>query len=84
VLAHYQEVTGHVRLYREGSYQARSRYGCIMTVSWCGPEDVYLSGAHGKMDVVSVRDLLKPKGVRRIWYHRGAGSKPAGVGVCLR
>jgi hypothetical protein len=72
--AHYADIAGHIYLYEPGkSYEKRSDYACVLTVSWMGPSEVWVSGTKGDLDVPEVQKLLRARGVHTIHYeHRGA------------
>lgn len=71
--AQYAQAVGHIYFYEPGgSYESRSTPCGVATVTWRGPSSVWVSAAHGALDVREACALLREMGVERVEYeHRG-------------
>lgn len=69
-MPHIQNTTATARWYEEGdSFDQRSAYKAVCTLSYLDEEEVFLHGLHGqitKLDMVKLFTKLKAQGIKRI------------------
>ena len=58
-MIHVQPLTSILRLYKEGSYEERSPYDAVATITYLDTETVYISGLHGKISIPLLRELVE-------------------------